>query len=261
MNTELHYVDNLKNVTASCEGWRKPLLVLWTCNPASQREASIFKPQSLRRALSTKALPASRSVYIVLLQSWETLFIFHSRRTASPSQGSRRGFEGPLPSTRAALFCIFTAEREKLLWPQGACFEGTSLQVKILLVSSYRALAPRSPSNLPLWGHAVVGQTAKGMESPRLQLLRLLGALVFIGWTCYPLTGVDVFRNRFLTACHASCYLKTGTTWGQYKYILWETEVESPSDSFVGLTFFVLVIFLGFNFWRQMNQAIQPYTK
>lgn len=96
------------------------------------------------------------------------------------SQGSRRGFEGPLPSTRGALFCVFTAEREKLLWPQSACLEGGSLQVKILLVSSYRAPAPRSPSNLLLWGHAVVGQTAKGMESPRLQLLRLLSALVFI---------------------------------------------------------------------------------
>lgn len=85
MNTELHYVDSLKNVTASCEGWRKPLFVLWTCNPVSHREAPVFKPQSLRRAVSTKALPASRSVYIVLLQSWETLFILHGRRTVPPS--------------------------------------------------------------------------------------------------------------------------------------------------------------------------------
>lgn len=52
--------------------------------------------------------------------------------TLITSQGSRLGFEGSLPSTGAAFFCAFPSEREKLLWPQGTCFEGTSLQVKVL---------------------------------------------------------------------------------------------------------------------------------
>lgn len=98
------------------------------------------------------------------------------------------------------------------------------------------------------------------MERPFLWLLRFLRAVVFINWTCCPLIGEDALRTRFLTMCHASCYLKRGTTWGRYKYIIWETEVKSPTHcSFFFLLwrldfFFVLVILLGFDFLRQRNK-------
>lgn len=158
MNTELHCVGNFKNVTASCEGWRKPLFVLWMCDPTPHSEAPIFKPQSPVSALSTKVLPAWLSVYLELIQSWETVFIFHRHCTALPSPwwtcfaGISSGFcRIPPRHGRSSLLCLYIGEGEAALAPRCMSWRYLSQVVNpSFWARSYCTLAPPSPSNLLL---------------------------------------------------------------------------------------------------------------
>lgn len=79
----------------------------------------------------------------------------------------------------AALVCASASKRGKLLCfgPKVHDFKKTSMQVRIMPLSgNYSAVAPWSPSNLPLWEYDVVGGglDRKGDGEALLGLLRLL---------------------------------------------------------------------------------------
>lgn len=91
------------------------------------------------------------------------------------------------------------------------------------LARSCCGLAPQSPSNLLLQERTllVVGQTAKGMERPRLRLLRVLESSSLRQLNLLSSNRCGCSQEQ--VSHNVSCL-----SWGQHKYILCEIEVDSP---------------------------------